>query len=85
MKAIADTISSIISHCKRLHPVKETITFVRVGEKITPAARTTSSGLLTSAQDWELKVDLGKQLKFTETVAITSLRPDMVHISESSK
>ena len=37
------------------------------------------------AQDWELKVDLGKQLKFLETVATTTLRPDMVLISEASK
>ncbi len=41
--------------------------------------------MLTSAQDWDLKVDLGRQLKFPETVAITSLRPDMVLISEASK
>lgn len=36
-------------------------------------------------QDWELKVDQGKQLKFPETVATTTLRPDMVLISEASK
>lgn len=41
--------------------------------------------MLTSAQDWEMKVDLGRQLKFPETVAIMSLRPDMVLISEASK
>ncbi|XP_049442747.1 protein starmaker-like [Epinephelus fuscoguttatus] len=36
-------------------------------------------------QDWELKVDLGRQLKFPETVTITSLRPDLVLISEASE
>jgi len=39
--------------------VKKTIAIVRAGEKPTPAARA-SSGLLGAAQDWELKVDLGK-------------------------
>ncbi|XP_026126685.1 uncharacterized protein LOC113108082 [Carassius auratus] len=56
-----------------------------VGEKSTPAARGTSSGLLATARDWELSVDLGKQLKFPEAVAITTLRPDVVLTSEASK
>ncbi|KAK0142290.1 hypothetical protein N1851_020024 [Merluccius polli] len=38
---------------------------------------TSSSGLLSTAQDWELKVDLGMQLKFPN-VAVTTLRPDLV-------
>ena len=74
-----------INHCKRLRPVKKTISFIRAGEKSTSAARTTSSGLLATAQDWKLKVDLGKQFKFPETVSITSLRPDIMLISETSK
>lgn len=65
--------------------MKNTITSARVGKKPTAAARTTSSGLLAMVQDWELKVDLGRQLKFPETVTITSLRPDIVLISEASE
>jgi len=84
LKAIADTICSGISHCKRLRPVKKTIAFIRAGAKPTPAARATSSGLIAAAQDWELKVDLGKQLKFPENAAATTLGPDMVPISEAS-
>jgi len=60
--------------------VKKTITLVRAGEKPTAAAKATSSGLLATAQDWELKVEL----KFTENAAAATLRPDMV-ISEASK
>lgn len=37
------------------------------------------------AQDWKLKVDRGKQLKFPENVATSMLRPDMLLISEASK
>jgi len=49
----------------------------------TPAARATSSGLVAAAQDWEMKIDLGKQLKFPEDAAATTLRPDVVLISEA--
>jgi len=84
-RALKATTFSGISHCKRLHPMKKTIAFVRVGEKPKPAVRATSSGLLAGAQDWELKVDLGKQLKFPENAAATTLRPDIVLISEASK
>ena len=85
LKAVANTISSGITHCKRLRPVRKTISFVRAGEETPATARTSSSGLLAKAQDWELKVDLGKQLKFPENVATTSLRPDLVLTSASSK
>ncbi|XP_056097411.1 uncharacterized protein LOC130076370 [Rhinichthys klamathensis goyatoka] len=84
LKAVADSICSGISHSKSLRPAKTTA-FVRAGEKLTPAARGTSSGLLATARDWELAVDLGKQLKFPEAVAITTLRPDIVLTSEASK
>lgn len=84
MKAIADTISSGITLCKHVNPVKKTITFVKTGEKVTPVARNTFSGLLSIVQDWELQVDLGKELNSPETVAILLLRPDMVLISKAS-
>ncbi|KAJ8002289.1 hypothetical protein DPEC_G00178340 [Dallia pectoralis] len=60
LKVIASTITYGIGHCKCLRSVKKTITFVRAGEKPLLAARATSSGLLATAQDWELEVDLGK-------------------------
>lgn len=62
--------------------MKKNIPLVRAGEKPTPPARATSSGLLAEAQDWELKVDLGKQL---ENAAAKTLRSGMVLISEASK
>ena len=37
------------------------------------------------ASDWQLQVDIGKQLRFPQHIAITSLRPDMVITSEASK
>ncbi|XP_038154112.1 uncharacterized protein LOC119791846 [Cyprinodon tularosa] len=85
LKAIANSICSGIAHCKRLRPAKKAISFIRAGEGPPAVARVSSSGLLAMAQDWELMADLGKQLKFPENVAITSLRPDVVLTSATSK
>lgn len=64
--------------------MKQAITFVRAGEKPTPATRT-STDILAIAQDWELKVNLGKQLKFPNTIPAATLRPNIVLLSETSK
>lgn len=85
LKAIAGTIWAGISHSKSLRPANKTITFVRAGEKPAAVIRNTSSGLLATAHDWELKVDLGKHLKFPEAVAKTTPRPDIVLTSAVSK
>lgn len=84
LKAIADSICSGVSHSKSLCPVKTTA-FMRAGVNATLAARNTSTGLFATAHDWELSVDLGKQLKFQEVAAITTLRPDIVLTSVASK
>ncbi|KAL3970378.1 polycystin 1L2 [Sarotherodon galilaeus] len=47
-------------------------------EKPAAPLRNTSPGLLATANDWELRVDLAKQLKFPEAVAKTTLRPDII-------
>lgn len=85
LKAIADTTCSEICHRNHLCLVKKTIAFVRAEEKPTSATKVTSSGLPEMVQDWELKVNLRKQLKFLETAATKTLRPDMALISEGSK
>ncbi|TWW79887.1 hypothetical protein D4764_10G0009170 [Takifugu flavidus] len=86
------TLEHILSCCPkaledgryRWHHGQQSITFVRAGEK---AQQQPSSfgGLLTMARDWKLQVDLGRQLKFPEHISATSLRPDMVLTSESTK
>lgn len=42
-------------------------------------------GLLHTALDWQLHGDLGRQLKYPELIARTSLGPDMIVTSEASK
>lgn len=85
LKTVANAIWDGINKNKSLRPANKTIAFIRAGEKPAAASRNTTNGLLTTARDWELKVDLGRQLKFPEAVAETPLRPDMVLISGAAK
>ena len=85
LKTIAEAISAGLAWAKQFRPSKKTIAFVRAGDKPTPARRTSSAGILTSARDWQLLVDLEHQLKFPSHIAVTTLRPDIVLVSESTK
>ena len=40
---------------------------------------------LGTGRDWHMKVDLGRQLRLPGTITDTSLRPDMVLFSDTSK
>ncbi|XP_061093280.1 uncharacterized protein LOC133125737 [Conger conger] len=84
LKTIAEAISAGLLWAKQFRPSKRTIAFVRAGEQATTARRT-SAGILTSARDWQLLVDLERQLKFPSHIAATTLRPDIVLVSESTK
>jgi hypothetical protein len=50
------------------------INFVKEGAK---SSKSTSNGILHDSKNWEMLVDLEKNLKFLEEVTLTSLRPDM--------
>ena len=83
LKAVAETISIAVASNKHASSRKP-IPFVKAGEK--PRSKPTpSASLLSSASDWELQADFGRQLKFPEHVTSTSLRPDLVLTSASSK
>ncbi|XP_075315189.1 uncharacterized protein LOC142375145 [Odontesthes bonariensis] len=84
LRVIAEAISKGISTSKHLQPTRQAIAFVRVGEK-PQQLRSEPGGLLATARDWQLKVDLGRQLKFPENIAVTTLRPDMVLVSETTR
>ena len=84
LKAITDTIFTIITQNKPLRPAMQAIAFIRAGEKPKPQPRGTV-GLLGTTPDWQMKADLGKQLRFPEHIAETTLRPDKVLFSDSLK
>ena len=69
----------------KFNPKKETIQSVRAGEKKKPACKRPTRGVLSSASDWQLMVDLGCRLRLPEHIVISSLRPDMVVFSNSTK
>lgn len=57
----------------------------RVGETPRSQQKKTATGLLHTASDRQLQVDLDKRLKFPQHITATSLRPNMMITSEASK
>ncbi|XP_063050368.1 uncharacterized protein LOC134445223 [Engraulis encrasicolus] len=84
LKAVADTICAGIQQSKHQPLARPHIAFVRAGERPQSQPKV-PAGLLSTAGDWQLKVDLGSQLKFPQHITSTTLRPDMVLTSESTK
>lgn len=84
LKSLADSICTAIQSSKAQVAPKQSITFVKAGQKANHLGNS-SGGLLASARDWRLQVDLGRQLRFPANIATTSLRPDLVLTSESTK
>ncbi|TWW80104.1 hypothetical protein D4764_10G0011340 [Takifugu flavidus] len=84
LKAVAESIALAISTTKHHHAPKKAISFIKAGERPRAGPQITT-GLLHTAPDWQLHVDLGKQLIFPQHIVTTSLRPDMIIISEASK
>ena len=84
LKALADSICTAIQSSKTQVAPKQTITFVRAGQRVNNQP-TSAGGLLATARDWQLQVDLGRQLKVPANIATTSLRPDMILKSEATK
>ena len=65
---------------KKERPLNRTgpqfINFVREGES--KSSTSTSTSILRGSKKWEMLVDLGKKLKFSQEVTHTMLRPDIV-------
>ena len=84
LKAIAGAIDTGIERAKKFQPTKRTITFVRAGER-PKQLKKTSAGILASARDWRMLVDLEQQLRFPSHIIATNLRPDIVLTSDSTR
>lgn len=44
----------------------------------------TEAGILSEAQDWQLLVDPEKQLRLPQHIVSTTLRPDILLVSEAT-
>ena len=65
---------------------KSMIQFVKPGQKLPgPRREVFQTSYLDQATDWQLKVDLTKQLKIPTEILSTPLRPDMIIYSRTSK
>lgn len=84
LRATAEAVSARISLSRQQQPVKHFIAFVKAGEKPQQVTYPTE-GLLAPSRDWQLNVDLGSQLKFPDTISVTTLKPNMVLVSQSSR
>ncbi len=83
LKTITARICSAVTKCHLLKPMKQTISFGKAGEK--PGGTSKAASGFLNTVDWLLSVELGRQLDFPQHVAKTTLRPDIVLISEAAK
>ena len=61
------------------------IAFVKAREQPRAGQKKGALGILAIAQDWQLEVDLETQLRFPQHIARTTLRPNILLVSESTK
>lgn len=70
---------------KKRRKGSNSIQFVRPGQVASKGPKKEDRGILPSAEDWTLSVDLKKQLKFPQEILDTRLRPDLLLVSQKSK
>ena len=80
---LAEGVELARTRARKLSDGPRFIHFVKAGESAATGGR--SKGVLATANDWEMRADLKKQLKFPEEIAHTSLRPDIVLWSKGTK
>ena len=56
---------------------RQFVNFVKEGE-IGPRAGVEENGLLRTATNWKMRVDLKQRMKFPSEIAVTNKRPDIV-------
>ena len=69
---------------KKIEKGPKFISFVKGGTETTKS-NSTASGILSTANDWEMQADVGGKTTFPGEVLTTTLRPDIVLWSRSSR
>ncbi len=82
-KSIAEAISKGIS--RHTQATAKAIHFIREGQKPEKASKNCSVGLLSTARDWAMTVDLERQLKIPTHITQSKLRPDIILVSEAAE
>lgn len=83
LKKLAEIVATAISDCS-CKPKTKAICFIKAGEK-SSTVRKSSTCMLASARDWQLRVDLGNQLNIPVQITTSSLRPDLLVWSTVSR
>lgn len=76
-----DATSTGLVWPEKMCTFNKTISFIGAGEQAAPV-KISSGGILNSARDWKLLVDLEKQLKFLSPIAVTFLLLGIILVSE---
>ncbi|XP_069128963.1 uncharacterized protein [Argopecten irradians] len=80
----ADTLENSRKRPKRDKGGLKFINFAKAGEQIVKGS-VEGSGMLGTAKDWQLMIDLNGRVTFPPEIAVTNQRPDIVIWSSSSK
>ena len=74
----------LVENCSSTEEIRQT-SFVKEGEKPRKKIERGNICYLSSAKDWTMRVDLESRLKIPEEIVVTSLRPDVIVISKTTK
>lgn len=82
LKPIVEAIRKGISSYSRVYNITSAIAFVKAGAQQKAGHKKALARTLAMAQDWQLSLDLERQLKVSQHIASTTLRPDILLVSE---
>ncbi len=84
-KSIAEAINKGIKDSRHTQAKAKAIHFIREGQKPEKASKNCSVGLLSTARDWGMTVDLERQLKIPTHITQSKLRPDIILVSKATQ
>nr|BAC82600.1 reverse transcriptase [Danio rerio] len=85
LKSIAEAISKGIKDSRLRQATAKVIHFIKEGQRPERTAKLFSAGLLSMTRDWVMSVDLERQLKIPPHVTQSTLRPDIILVSEATR
>ena len=84
LAVLADTLERNVKKPKKKKESLKFVNFVKEGET-GHRAGVEGSGLLGTATDWQISVDLRQRMEFPIEIAVTNKRPDIVIWSATTK
>ena len=84
LAVLADTLERNVKKLRETKGGLKFVNFVKEGET-GPRAGVEGNGLLGTATDWKMRVDLKQRMEFPSEIAVTNKRPDIVIWSAKTK